>query len=172
MKYFVTLGARTIEVDVDGDQLRVDGVVHTAHLESVPGTPEQRVVIDGVATSLAVDHFAGGSWRLVDQGAVRDVAIEDARSRHIRSLVAASAGAAPTGALKAPMPGMVIRIDVAVGQRVEVGASLVVLEAMKMENELRATVAGVVTAVRVEVGAAVEKGVVLLDIGLESVETG
>jgi biotin carboxyl carrier protein len=168
MKYFVTLGARTVEVEVDGDHLLVDGVPHTAHLESVPGTPEQRVVIDGRATSLAVDQFAEGTWRLVDAGAVRDVAIEDERTRHIRSLVAASAGAAPTGALKAPMPGMVIRIDVAVGQQVAVGASLVVLEAMKMENELRATVAGVITAVRVDVGAAVEKGVVLLELRPEA----
>jgi pyruvate carboxylase subunit B len=48
---------------------------------------------------------------------------------------------------------------------VEPGTALVVLEAMKMENELKATMAGVIIAVRVEVGAAVEKGVVLLELG-------
>jgi len=59
----------------------------------------------------------------------------------------------------------VVRIQVAVGDRVEPGSALVVLEAMKMENELKATMAGVIIAVRVEVGAAVEKGVVLLELG-------
>ena len=165
MKYFVTVGERVVEVDVDGDQLRVDGTAHTAHLEAVPGTPEQRVIVDGVATSVAVDRFDDGSWRLVHLGAVHDLAIEDERSRHIRSLVGAGAGAAAGGVLKAPMPGLVVRIQVAVGDRVEPGSALVVLEAMKMENELKATMAGVIIAVRVEVGAAVEKGVVLLELG-------
>lgn len=165
MKYFVSVGERIVEVEVDGDQLLVDGAPHAAHLEAVPGTPEQRVIVDGVATSVAVDRFDDGSWRLVHLGAVHDLAIEDERSRHIRSLVGASASAAAGGVLKAPMPGLVVRIEVAVGDRVEPGSALVVLEAMKMENELKATTAGIVVAVRVQIGAAVEKGVVLLELG-------
>lgn len=165
MKYFVTIAERTVEVTVDGDQVTIDGTAHTAHLEAVPGTPEQRVVIDGVGSSLAVDGFAEGSWRVVDRGAVHDVAIEDERARHIRSLVASSGGASSGGVLKAPMPGLVVRVQVAVGDRVEPGTPLVVLEAMKMENELKATLPGVVVAVRVEVGAAVDKGALLLELG-------
>lgn len=164
MKYFVTIGERTLEVAVDGDQVAVDGVAHTAHLDAVPGTPEQRVVIDGVAHTLAIDGFADASWRVVDRGAVRDVGIEDERARHIRSLVGSNGAAATGGVLKAPMPGLVVRIDVAVGDTVAVGNALVVLEAMKMENELKATIAGVVAAIRVAVGAAVEKGAPLLEI--------
>ncbi|MBK7596741.1 MAG: hypothetical protein IPJ11_16290 [Gemmatimonadetes bacterium] len=164
MKYFVTIGDREVDVTVDGDQVVVDGVPHTAHLEAVPGTPEQRVTIDGVATTLAIDGFADASWRVVDHGAVRDVGIEDERARHIRSLVASTSTVATGGVLKAPMPGLVVRVDVAVGAVVAVGDALVVLEAMKMENELKATIGGVVASIRVVVGAAVEKGAVLLDI--------
>jgi pyruvate carboxylase subunit B len=164
MKYFVTIGERQLEVVVDGDQVVVDGVMHRAHLEPVPGTPEQRVVIDGRGRTIAVDAFADSSWRIVDQGAVRDVGIEDERARHIRSLVATHGSAVAGGVLKAPMPGLVVRLDVALGATVAVGDPLVVLEAMKMENELKATTAGVVTAIRVAVGAAVEKGAVLLEI--------
>ncbi len=164
MKYFVTIGERTVGVTVDGDQVVVDGASHTAHLEAVPGTPEQRVVIDGVAATMAIDGFADASWRLVDQGAVRDIGIEDERAHHIRSLVAVSGSVAAGGVLKAPMPGLVVRIDVAIGATVAIGDALVVLEAMKMENELKATLAGVVAGIRVAVGAAVEKGTVLLEI--------
>ncbi|MBA3522410.1 MAG: acetyl-CoA carboxylase biotin carboxyl carrier protein subunit, partial [Gemmatimonadales bacterium] len=66
-------------------------------------------------------------------------------------------------ALKAPMPGLVVRVQVAVGDPVAAGAGLVVLEAMKMENELRAGVAGVVRTVRVQPGEPVEKGQVLVE---------
>jgi pyruvate carboxylase subunit B len=61
------------------------------------------------------------------------------------------------------MPGLVVRVQVEAGQNVAAGAGVVVLEAMKMENELRATVAGTVRTVRVRAGEAVEKGQVLVE---------
>jgi pyruvate carboxylase subunit B len=61
------------------------------------------------------------------------------------------------------MPGLVVRVHVEAGQAVGVGAGVVVLEAMKMENELRAAVAAVVREVRVRPGEAVEKGQVLVE---------
>jgi pyruvate carboxylase subunit B len=61
------------------------------------------------------------------------------------------------------MPGLVLRVHVAPGQQVAVGAGLIVLEAMKMENELKAAAAGVVKVVRVQAGEAVEKGQVLVE---------
>lgn len=164
MKYFVTLGERTIEVDVDGDVVVVDGRRLEARLERVPGTPEVRIVIDGVATTLAVDAHHGSTLRLVDRGAVRDLTIEDERTRHIRLLAGASKAVDGHAVLKAPMPGLVLRILVAVGDRVTAGMPLMALEAMKMENELRATAPGVVGAVRVAAGDAVEKGQVLLEL--------
>lgn len=164
MKYLVTIADREVEVVVDGEQLTVDGVAVAATLERIPGSPEVRVVIDGQAHRLAVDAQEGGMWRLVDRGAVTEVGIEDERTRHIRSLTGAGKASAGGGILKAPMPGLVVRIAVAVGDQVGAGAGLVVLEAMKMENELKAPAAGVVTAIKVTPGQAVEKGAVLLEL--------
>jgi pyruvate carboxylase subunit B len=65
--------------------------------------------------------------------------------------------------LLAPMPGLVVRVNVKAGDTVEAGQGLIVMEAMKMENELRAHGAGVVKAVRVAPGDAVEKGAVLVE---------
>ncbi|PYO60818.1 MAG: hypothetical protein DMD49_05640 [Gemmatimonadetes bacterium] len=62
------------------------------------------------------------------------------------------------------MPGLVVRVAVTEGQRVEAGAELVVVEAMKMENQLRAPRAGVVAKVHVAVGEAVEKGAPLVTV--------
>jgi pyruvate carboxylase subunit B len=61
------------------------------------------------------------------------------------------------------MPGLVVRVQVEAGQVVAAGAGVVVLEAMKMENELRAAAVGTVRAVRVRPGEAVEKGQVLVE---------
>jgi len=61
------------------------------------------------------------------------------------------------------MPGLVIRINVSPGDRVEAGDGVVVMEAMKMENELRATSSGTVKAVKVSPGTAVERGALLVE---------
>ena len=65
--------------------------------------------------------------------------------------------------IHAPMPGLVLRVEVAVGQTVAAGDTLLVLEAMKMENAIKAPAAGTVTSVAVNVGQAVDKGALLLE---------
>ena len=62
------------------------------------------------------------------------------------------------------MPGLVVRVNVAVGDTVVAGQGLVVVEAMKMENELRAATAGIVVGIRAEAGTAVEKGAILVEL--------
>jgi biotin carboxyl carrier protein len=62
------------------------------------------------------------------------------------------------------MPGLVVRVNVAVGDAVTAGQGVLVMEAMKMENELRASSAATVKSVRVAQGTAVEKGTVLIEL--------
>ena len=92
-----------------------------------------------------------------------DVLALDERARAIRELSGAATQASGPAHLVAPMPGMIIRLNVAQGDQVRAGQGLVVMEAMKMENELRASVAGVVRKVLVAPGSAVEKGALLLE---------
>ncbi len=165
MKFFVTIAEKTMEVTVDGERVEIDGQRVDAELQHVPGSPMVRLVVDGSAVLLAVDQRIDGGWRLIDRGDVRDVDVEDERARHIRLLAGPARGEAARTVLKSPMPGLVVRIPVAAGDQVAAGAPLVVLSAMKMENELKAAGAAVVTAVRVAAGDAVEKGAVLLELG-------
>lgn len=62
------------------------------------------------------------------------------------------------------MPGLIVRINVQAGDAVQPGQGLVVMEAMKMENELRAQAAGTVKSVQVKPGTAVEKGAILIEL--------
>jgi pyruvate carboxylase subunit B len=62
------------------------------------------------------------------------------------------------------MPGLIVRVNVQVGDQVQAGQGIVVMEAMKMENELRATAAGKVKSILAAPGTAVEKGALLVEL--------
>jgi pyruvate carboxylase subunit B len=98
-------------------------------------------------------------------GEAVEVEVMDERTAHIRSLVGTGKGHSAGGPLRAPMPGLVTKVLVEPGVMVTAGQGLLVLEAMKMENELKAPAAGVVLAVRVSAGQAVEKGLPLVELG-------
>jgi biotin carboxyl carrier protein len=164
MKYVVLLNGQTIEVEVDGDRVTVDGKTHSATLGLIPGTPLRQLLIDGRPLTLSVEPIGRGRWALTPKGERWEMEVLDERTRHIRSLAVGGESRRAPGVLKAPMPGLVVRVQVEPGQKVEAGTALVVLEAMKMENELKAPGPALVKAVRVSAGEAVEKGQVLLEL--------
>jgi biotin carboxyl carrier protein len=168
MRYVVDVNGERITVDLDGVTATVDGRQYEVGLERVDGTPVRLVRIGESVHRVSARRQPGaqrGSFVLDVNGFRYETDALDERTRTIRDL--STAGAAPSGPapLVAPMPGLVVRVNVEVGDAVAVGQSLVVVEAMKMENELRAGSPGVVTAVRAVVGAAVNKGSVLVELG-------
>ena len=163
MRYIVNLAGRDIEVEVDGDLVTVEGSTRTASLRAIPGTPTRQLLIDGRPTALTMRSSGRGQWTLEVGGDRWDAEVVDERTRHIRSLTAGVERPRGPVTLRAPMPGLVLRILAEPGQEVAAGAGLVVLEAMKMENELRSPAAGIVGAIRVQPGQAVEKGQALVE---------
>jgi len=163
MKYVVLLDGRTIEVEVDGDRVTIDGRAHSATLGVISGTPLRQLLIDGRPLTLSVEAIGRGRWALTPKGERWEMEVLDERTRHIRSLAGGGDQRRAAGVLKAPMPGLVVRVQVQPGEKVAAGDPLVVLEAMKMENELKAGAPGVVKSVRVAPGEAVEKGQVLVE---------
>ena len=114
--------------------------------------------------AVALDPAGPGRWALTRRGERWEAEVVDERTRHIRSLTGGGESARGPAALRAPMPGLVVRVLVEAGQPVAEGAGLVVLEAMKMENELRARAQGVVKAVAVKPGETVDKGQILIEL--------
>jgi pyruvate carboxylase subunit B len=166
MRYVVDVDGERTSLDLDGDLVRLEsGETVRAHLTDVEGTPVSLLTIgDRVYRLVARRGGQRGSYVLSIDG--RRFAIEalDERTRTIRDLSAASASAAGPAPLVAPMPGLVVKVMVAVGDQVQAGQGLVVMEAMKMENELRAISAGVVRQIHVTPGTAVEKGTLLVEL--------
>ena len=163
MKYFVTIAGREIEVVVDGARVSVNGKPSEAMLTEIPSTPLRQLSVNGRSSELELETAGGGHWTVGLGGERWEAEVVDERTRHIRSLTASAGASRGTPPLKAPMPGLVLRVLVDPGQSVAAGTGAVVLEAMKMENELRATAAAVISVVRVEPGQAVEKGQVLVE---------
>lgn len=165
MKYIVTLGDRRVTVEVGPDGVEIDGQHLSASLADVEGTPVRLVTIGDEVHRVVVRRREGrGHYHLWLDGFTYEVEALDERTRTIRDLTAAAAGPAGPQPLVAPMPGLIVRVNVQPGDDVTPGQGLVVMEAMKMENELRAAGAGKVKAVRVSPGTAVEKGAVLVEL--------
>jgi biotin carboxyl carrier protein len=87
----------------------------------------------------------------------------DEKTAKYAKLMGASLGAGKANVLKAPMPGLVVKVEVEIGQEVKKGDGLIIVEAMKMENELKASHKGKVKRIKVEQGQAVEKNQVLIE---------
>jgi acetyl/propionyl-CoA carboxylase alpha subunit len=165
MKYVVRVGEADVDVDLEADVVTVDGVSSVAHLSDVEGTPVRMVTIgDEVHRVVARKGATRGRYTLWLDGFRYEVEALDERTRTIRELSGAGKEASGPAPLLAPMPGMIVRVAVQIGDSVLPGQGLVVMEAMKMENELRATSAGTVKAVFATPGTAVDKGAVLLEL--------
>lgn len=162
MKYSVKIGEHEhwVEVLPDGSNwnILVDGepaVIDAA--EIAPGA--YSVLTDGRSREVAVDRD-GDQFQVRLGGATYEMTVMDeVRARTRRPERAAVSGPAQ---LRAPMPGLVVAIKVAVGDVVEAGQALVVMEAMKMQNELASPGKGRVENVHVEIGQSVESGQVLV----------
>jgi glutaconyl-CoA/methylmalonyl-CoA decarboxylase subunit gamma len=163
MRYFVALGAHEIPVDVTslpsgGWSVRIDGkdiavdVVNAGDSVSVRvGDHVFDLLLDGPLPDV----------KFVVAGARGQAVIETERTRAGRSLQRGGAAKGPEF-VTAPMPGRIVRVLVAPGDNVESGAPLVVIEAMKMENELHALHAARVGTVLVHAGDTVESGAKLI----------
>jgi biotin carboxyl carrier protein len=173
-----------VDITVNGRPLKVA-------IEPADGPGKLTVTIKGKTRVVDASWVDADTLSLVDAGVAREIrfhAREEAGAVGVeidgtlyetiasnrrtgrtgaRGAVGAMGASASTGAVsvKAPMPGRIVRVLVGVGDRVSARQPVVVVEAMKMENELRSPRDGVVTHVLVAPGAAVESSAVLIVVG-------
>jgi glutaconyl-CoA/methylmalonyl-CoA decarboxylase subunit gamma len=162
VKFAVTGGETTEMVEVSGE---------AGHYRLTIGSEvwevDGRLTAQGIYSLLigGVSHVAD-VWDedgacVVDVGAERYVIRVEEHTRYIIRTKGASGGQS-LRTLVAPLPGRIVKVAVKPGDRVEKGATLLVIEAMKMENEFKAGVSGTIAEVRVEPGQAVNGGDVLI----------
>lgn len=161
MKYFATIEGHEYEIVIEDGQILVDGKAVAVDLVQ-SGAPElYSLLIDGSSHELLIEdqrqHY------LVTLGGEQfQVEVEDERTRRLNA--GRRGPALPQGELivKAPIPGLVVRVLVQEGDEIAEDQSLIILEAMKMENEIRALRPGVVRKIEVTSGQRVEQNASLL----------
>jgi pyruvate carboxylase subunit B len=163
MRYYVEVEGRTVVVEVAAEGVSVDGRPVRADLQRVQGTHVRSLLLDGASHRLVARRGATGGWQIHLRGRAYATEVVDERSRAIREMTGKGARHTGPRPLKAPMPGLVVKVEVGEGDPVLPRQGLVIVEAMKMENELRAEVAGRVSRVRVQPGQTVEKDQVLVE---------
>jgi acetyl/propionyl-CoA carboxylase alpha subunit len=135
--------------------------VHAVDARSL-GPFVKSLVVDGESHETAVFR-AGERWRVGWHGRTAEIELVDPLT-HLAEEAHGAAGHKCPQKITAYMPGRVVSVAVEPGQQIEAGQQLVVLEAMKMQNEIQSDRAGKVTRVHVEPGQAVEGGDPLLDL--------
>jgi biotin carboxyl carrier protein len=149
------VGRRGEELEIAVD----DGEPRPAHPLSVLGGRALSIRYDGRLHLIHMSAGPGGTVTATMGGRpVRLTVMDELRAQALESL----GDAAGSGTLKADIPGLVVEVKVAPGQKVHRGEPLIVVEAMKMQNELCAGVAGTVASIPVTAGQAVNPGDVLL----------
>ena len=166
MKYVATVNDQSHVVDVTGTDGRYRITIGDSDWDVDARLTAQGIyslLIDGVSHVADVVDRDGAC--VVDVGGeLYEITVEE-QTRHIIRTRGGAAGAARSRTLTAPLPGKISRVAVRPGDAVQAGDTLVVIEAMKMENEFKAGAAGTVAEVRVAPGQAVYAGDVLVVMG-------
>ena len=163
MKYQVKIGERKYEVGIDGDGpgVTVNGRRLSVDLKSLKGDKLHSILADNENFEFELERSNGGYNLWYGRGQVF-VEVTDEKTERLKRLMGAAETGRKQAVLKAAMPGLVVKVEVEPGQRIKKGDGLLIVEAMKMENEIKAQSPGVVKEIKVKTGQPVEKNQVLV----------
>jgi biotin carboxyl carrier protein len=162
MRYLTTIGDKTyiIEINQD-DEVIIDGERRALDMRPIDDELYS-LLLDNRSFEVLVEEAGDGEYRVLINGVAYYVQVADERARRLAQAAGAFAPTSGEIVIKSPMPGLIVAVPVTEGQRVSKGQVVVVLESMKMENELKAPREGVVSAVKVQPRQAVEQNQVLI----------
>ena len=164
MKYITTIGNREYDIEIfDDETIAVNGNTYHVDFKSIGEQPVFSLLVDGSSHEAYVFPDEA-QWDVLYKGILYPISVEDEREKRLRSSFGGSPQDSSVYYLKAPMPGLVISILVEDGQQIARGDVLVILESMKMQNELKSPRDGRISRLRVKEGDNVERKQTLLSV--------
>ncbi|MGZ9163569.1 MAG: biotin/lipoyl-containing protein [Anaerolineales bacterium] len=164
MKYITTVGDKEYLVEiVDEKHISINGKIVEVDFESVSGQPVYSLIVDGKSHESYVQQ-GDDNWQVLLRGRLYPVTVEDEREKRLRAAAGSDVAESGEFHLKAPMPGLVVAIPVEEGQEIKKGQVILILESMKMQNELKSPRDGTMGRIRVKAGESVEQKQTLLSV--------
>jgi biotin carboxyl carrier protein len=164
MRYVTTIGEREFLVEIiDERHVSLDGVPYEVDFDAIGDQPVFSLLIDGKSYEAYI-YPADEAWQVLLHGRSYPARVEDERDKRLRHAARRGVGEGAEFHLKAPMPGLVVAIPVSDGQQVQKGEVLVILESMKMQNELKSPRPGVIARLRIQAGDSVEQHQTMLSV--------
>lgn len=168
MKYYAQVDGQAIEMDIEeqGENLkiRIEHETLLADLLEIAAPSLYSIILDNDSYEVSIER-RDDQYVVLIAGELYTVKVQDERTRRLAAVAPKARASEGEVVIKAPMPGMVVALDVSLGDVVEKGQGLLVLEAMKMQNELRAPRPGTIKSVNVQQGERVEHGRVMIVLG-------
>lgn len=166
MKYATTINDKTYIIEINDDKkVVVDGVEYAVDFKSVSGQPVYSLLLNGRSYEAYIhEGEAADAWQVLLRGDLFSVSVEDEREQRLRAAAGVVSTSTGEFSLRAPMPGLIVAVPVSEGQAVKQGDILIILESMKMQNELKCPRDGSVTRVKVKAGEGVEHNQVLMTV--------
>lgn len=157
MRYITVVGDEEYIIEIDNDsEILVNGEKVSIDFQPSAESNVYSLLLNNRSLEGVVET-RDDNWEILIRGELYEVQVQDERAYRLAKARGAVAVVTGDASIKSPMPGIIIDVPVAEGALVSKGDKVVILESMKMENELRAPRDGVVARVFVEPGASVEK---------------
>ncbi|HEY9151909.1 MAG TPA: biotin/lipoyl-containing protein, partial [Anaerolineales bacterium] len=149
MKYITTIDEKEYAIDIiDDHHVSINDKVYEVDFQSISGQPVYSMLIDGRSYEAYVSAGEEDEWQVLLLGRQYPIKVEDEREKRLKSAAGGKVQESGEFLLKAPMPGLVVAVAVNEGEQIEKGQVLVILESMKMQNELKSPRAGKVERIK------------------------
>jgi propionyl-CoA carboxylase alpha chain len=162
-EWAVKIGDQTFAVELGDEEVTVDGALVDLAMEYTPGDKMIEAEIEGKPIGIKIEPTRTG-LKMTTRGAIHKVGILPASIAHLAQHMIEKVPPDLSKFLICPMPGLLVRLDVVEGDRVEAGQPLAVVEAMKMENILRAEKSATVKKVNAKAGESLAVDAIILEL--------
>ena len=168
MKYITQVDDKeyTVEIGRD-DEIIVNGDSYQINLEAASDSGLLSLLVNNRSVVAVVEEQEEG-WQVLINGELYGVIVQDERAYRLAQARGTLADLSGEVVVKSPMPGIVLKVSAGLGEAVKKGQTVIILESMKMENELKAPRDGVITKKHVQDGTSVEKNQPLVVISDEA----
>jgi biotin carboxyl carrier protein len=162
-KYITTINNKKFEIDIDKEgAVTING--EKRQIDFLPLSPSlYNLLAENKSHDLVVDE-RDGEYQVLLGGRLYTGEVLDERAQLLAATQTGAGASSGEISIKSPMPGLVVAIPVVEGQEVKGGQTVIILESMKMQNELKAPRDGIVSRVNAAAGQSVEQGKLLITI--------